>query len=51
MFLTKRYFCLLNFDLNIFINNFTIINIYINNLLTVNVNRKFDNIIKKTLAS
>ncbi len=30
-FLKKNYFCLLNFNLSIFINSFTIIAIYIDN--------------------
>ncbi len=51
MFLKKYYFCLLNFDLSVFINNFTIIVIYIDNLLIVNVNKKFINIVKRILVN
>ena len=51
MFLKKYYFCLLNFDLSVFINNFTIVVIYIDNLLIVNVNKKFINIVKRILVN
>jgi hypothetical protein len=51
IFLKKSYFCLLNFDLSIFTNNFTIIAIYIDNLLIIDVNRKFIDAIKRALTS
>ncbi len=51
MFFKEYYFCLLNFNLSIFTNNFTIIVIYIDNLLIIDINKKFINIVKKILVS
>jgi len=51
MFLKKYYFRLLNFDLNVFTNNFTIIAIYVDNLLIVNINKKFIDVVKRAFVS
>ena len=51
IFFKKYCFCLLNFDLSIFINNFIIIVIYIDNFLIININKKFINIVKRIFVN